>query len=88
MAAQNAAVTTQGGRTAAVVTRFQGANAIVIAAPADIQRQLTEVIRQLDTRREQVLIEAIVAEDEAKRRAETRKPPADSNPRESNASSE
>ncbi len=60
--AQNAAVTTQGGRTAAVVTRFQGANAIVIAAPADIQRQLTEVIRQLDTRREQVLIEAIVAE--------------------------
>jgi hypothetical protein len=33
-------------------------------------------------------IEAIVAEDEAKRRAETRKPPADSNPRESNASSE
>jgi hypothetical protein len=33
-------------------------------------------------------IEAIVAEDEAKRRAETRKSPADSNPRESNASSE
>jgi len=57
-----AAVTTAGGRTAAVVTRFSGANAIVIAAPADIQRQLTEVIRQLDTRREQVLVEAIVAE--------------------------
>lgn len=57
-----AAITTQGGRTAAVVTRFAGANAIVIAAPADIQRQLTEVIRQLDTRREQVLVEAIVAE--------------------------
>ena len=57
-----AAITTQGGRTAAVVTRFSGANAIVIAAPADIQRQLSEVVRQLDTRREQVLIEAIVAE--------------------------
>ena len=57
-----AAITTQGGRTAAVVTRFTGANAIVIAAPADIQRQLSEVIRQLDTRREQVLVEAIVAE--------------------------
>ncbi|UVO49383.1 type II secretion system secretin GspD [Sphingomonas sp. SUN019] len=57
-----AAVTTQGGRTAAVVTRFAGANAIVIAAPADIQRQLSEVVRQLDTRREQVLVEAIVAE--------------------------
>lgn len=39
-----------------------GANAIVIAAPADIQRQLAEVVRQLDTRREQVLVEAIVAE--------------------------
>ena len=57
-----AAITGQGGRTAAVVTRFVGANAIVIAAPADIQRQLSEVVRQLDTRREQVLVEAIVAE--------------------------
>jgi general secretion pathway protein D len=56
------AVSTQGGRSAAVVTRFVGANAIVIAAPADIQRQLAEVVRQLDTRREQVLVEAIVAE--------------------------
>ena len=61
-AAGQAAVTTEGGRTAAVVTRFAGANAIVIAAPADIQRQLAEVVRQLDTRREQVLVEAIVAE--------------------------
>jgi general secretion pathway protein D len=56
------AVSTQGGRTAAVVTRFAGANAIVVAGPADVQRQLGEVIRQLDTRREQVLIEAIIAE--------------------------
>ena len=57
-----AALTTEGGRTAAVVTRFAGANAIIIAAPADIQRQLGEVVRQLDTRRAQVLVEAIVAE--------------------------
>ena len=57
-----AAISTQGGRTAAVVTRFVGANAIVIAGPADVQRQLGDVIRQLDTRREQVLIEAIIAE--------------------------
>ena len=57
-----AAITTQGGRTAAVVTRFTGANAIVIAAPAEIQRQLSDVVRQLDTRRAQVLVEAIVAE--------------------------
>jgi general secretion pathway protein D len=59
---QPPAISTQGGRTAAVVTRFTGANAIVIAGPADIQRQIGEVIRQLDVRREQVLIEAIVAE--------------------------
>ncbi|WP_394663974.1 type II secretion system secretin GspD [uncultured Sphingomonas sp.] len=59
---QPPAISTQGGRTAAVVTRFVGANAIVIAGPADIQRQIGEVIRQLDVRREQVLIEAIVAE--------------------------
>jgi len=56
------AIVAEGGRTAAVVTRFTGANAIVIAAPAEVQRQLSEVVRQLDTRREQVLVEAIVAE--------------------------
>ena len=44
------------------MTRFQGANALVIAAPTDVQRQLGEVIRQLDTRREQVLVEAIIVE--------------------------
>ena len=44
------------------MTRFEGANAIVIAAPADIQRSLGEVIRQLDTRRRQVLVEAIIVE--------------------------
>jgi general secretion pathway protein D len=59
---QQAAVSTQGGRTAAVVTRFAGANAIVVAGPADVQRQLGDVIRQLDQRREQVEIEAVVAE--------------------------
>lgn len=61
-APQQVAITGQGGRTAAVVTRFAGANAIVIAAPADIQRQLSDVVRQLDQRRQQVLVEAIVAE--------------------------
>jgi general secretion pathway protein D len=50
------------GSRNAVVTRFEGANAIVIAAPADIQRSLGEVIRQLDTRRRQVLVEAIIVE--------------------------
>ena len=51
-----------GGAQRAVVTRFEGANAIVIAAPPDVQRTLGEVIRQLDTRREQVLVEAIIVE--------------------------
>lgn len=50
------------GAGRAVIARFEGANAIVIAAPAEVQRQLGEVIRQLDVRREQVLIEAIIAE--------------------------
>ncbi|MBY9061533.1 type II secretion system secretin GspD [Sphingomonas yunnanensis] len=59
---QQAAITGQGNRTAAVVTRYAGANAIVIAAPADIQRQLADVVKQLDQRRQQVLVEAIVAE--------------------------
>jgi general secretion pathway protein D len=40
----------------------EGANAIVIAAPAEVQRQLGEVIRQLDQRRPQVLVEAIIVE--------------------------
>ncbi len=58
------------GRGQAVIARYEGANAIVVAAPADVQRQLGEVIRQLDTRREQVLVEAIIVEisdDAAKR---------------------
>jgi len=53
--------TAAGGRMA-VVTRFEGANAIVISAAPDIQRTLGEVIRQLDVRRPQVLVEAIIVE--------------------------
>ena len=49
-------------RGPAIVTRYEGANALVIAANSDIQRQLGEVIRQLDTRRDQVLVEAIIVE--------------------------
>jgi general secretion pathway protein D len=46
----------------AVVTRFEGANAIVISAGPDVQRTLGELIRQLDVRRQQVLVEAIIVE--------------------------
>lgn len=44
------------------IARFPGANALVIAAAPETQRMLSEVIRQLDTRRRQVLVEAIVVE--------------------------
>ena len=50
------------GRGGAVVARYEGANAVVIAGSADVQRMLGEVVRQLDTRREQVLVEAIIVE--------------------------
>lgn len=46
----------------ATVARFPGANALIINAPPETQRTLAEVIRQLDIRREQVLVEAIVVE--------------------------
>lgn len=50
------------GRGTAIVTRYEGANAIIVAAPQDVQRQLGEIVRQLDTRRDQVLVEAIIVE--------------------------
>lgn len=57
-------------RGPAIVTRYEGANAIIVAANNDVQRMLGETIRQIDTRREQVLVEAIIVEisdDAAKR---------------------
>jgi general secretion pathway protein D len=50
------------GRGPVVVTRFEGANAIIIAGSAQAQKQLGGLVRQLDIRREQVLVEAIVVE--------------------------
>lgn len=67
-AAPAAAVSSSGGGTGiatrgpAVVTRYEGANAIIVAANSDVQRMLGETIRQIDTRREQVLVEAIIVE--------------------------
>jgi general secretion pathway protein D len=66
VAAQTASAPSGGNQTVgqrnAVVTRFEGANAIVISAQPDVQRMLGEVIRQLDVRRQQVLVEAIIVE--------------------------
>jgi general secretion pathway protein D len=59
-----------GGRGQIIVTRYEGANALIISANPDMQRTLGELIRQLDTRPAQVLVEAIVVEignDAAKR---------------------
>lgn len=46
----------------AVVTRYEGTNAIIVAANPDVQRMVGELIRQLDTRQEQVSVEAIIVE--------------------------
>ena len=56
----SASAATPGAR--ANIARFPGANALVISAAPETQRMLSEVIRQLDTRRQQVLVEAIVVE--------------------------
>ncbi len=57
-----ASISGGGGRNAPVIARYEGANAIIISAPSDMQRTLGDVVRQLDTRREQVLVEAIIVE--------------------------
>lgn len=51
-----------GGRGKAIIARYEGANALVIAAPPEVQKELSEIIRQLDTRRAQVHVEAIIVE--------------------------
>ena len=51
-----------GGRGQVIVTRYEGGNAIIISAPPEQQRTLGELVRQLDVRKEQVLVEAIIVE--------------------------
>lgn len=68
-----AAPSSQGGGYSSaptIIARYEGVNAIVISGSKDTQRTLGEVIRQLDERRDQVLVEAIVVEisDTAARR--------------------
>jgi general secretion pathway protein D len=60
-AAAPAAGATQGGSTA-TIQAHEGDNALVISAPPAVFRSLAAVIRQLDIRRAQVLIEAVIAE--------------------------
>jgi len=58
----NGPIKLEGGRGTATITRYPGANAVIIAAPADEQKRLTELVRQLDVPQEQVLVEAIIVE--------------------------
>lgn len=51
-----------GGIDGVSVIAEPGANALVVTAPADTMRQIKQVIKQLDIRRGQVLVEAIIAE--------------------------
>ena len=63
-AASGGAARAPGGASANGVTVIAepAANALVVTAPADTMRQIKQVINQLDIRRGQVLVEAIIAE--------------------------
>jgi general secretion pathway protein D len=50
------------GASSATIQAHEGDNALVISAPPAVIRSLQAVIRQLDIRRAQVLIEAVIAE--------------------------
>ena len=58
----NAAPTAASANQRAVITRFEGANAIVVRADPAVQQEVESIIRQLDRRAEQVLVQAIVVE--------------------------
>ncbi len=51
-----------GGASAATIQAHDQTNALVISAPPAVFRSLASIVRQLDVRRHQVLIEAIIAE--------------------------
>lgn len=65
----------QGGARSAqrqdvVIQADENTNALVITAPPDLFRSLRSVIRQLDVRRAQVLVEAVIAEVSAEKAVE------------------
>ena len=51
-----------GGSTIATIQAHEDNNALIITAPPAVFRSLQDVIRRLDVRRAQVLIEAVIAE--------------------------
>ena len=52
----------QGGGKVAAIGYHAGTNALIITAPPAIYRGLASVVRQLDVRRAQVMVEAVIAE--------------------------
>ncbi|VAW87455.1 General secretion pathway protein D [hydrothermal vent metagenome] len=62
-------VATQAGNSLNIQAE-ENSNALVITAPPDVFRSLRTVIRQLDIRRAQVSVEAIIAEVNARRASE------------------
>ncbi len=56
------AATTSKGRDQVMIAAHAGTNSLVITAPPDIMLALQDVIAQLDIRRAQVLIEALIVE--------------------------
>jgi len=59
-----------GGQPLFNIQADESANALVITAPPSIFRSLEAVIRQLDIRRAQVMVEAIIAEVSSQKQAE------------------
>ncbi|MEM6683785.1 MAG: type II secretion system secretin GspD [Pseudomonadota bacterium] len=45
-----------------MIARFEGANALVVSAPANLQRAVMDIVEQLDKRRAQVMVEALIVE--------------------------
>ncbi|MHB1240867.1 MAG: type II secretion system secretin GspD, partial [Gammaproteobacteria bacterium] len=58
------------GSQSVEISADQATNALVITAPPDVQRSLRAVVRQLDIRRAQVLVEAVIAEVSANKAAQ------------------
>jgi general secretion pathway protein D len=44
------------------IARFEGANALVVSAPPNLQRAIMDIVSQLDKRRAQVMVEALIVE--------------------------
>ncbi|HPG94354.1 MAG TPA: type II secretion system secretin GspD [Dokdonella sp.] len=61
-AAPTGAASATGSASTATIQAHEQTNALVISAPPAVFRSLASVVRQLDVRRAQVLIEAIIAE--------------------------